>query len=364
MKLAVISFTKNGSSLCRQLTERLRGLGHDCEGYIPLRFLPEKDFDGKDGIYGLKESVSEWTKKQFCQKGGLIYIGAAGIAVRSVALYLKDKLTDPAVVAVDEKGQYAISLLSGHAGGANELAEIVAELCGAVPVITTATDVNNKVAIDVWAAKRGLWIGDREAAKQVSARILEGESVGFFSDFPIAEQLPEEYVLGKAGQVNVWVTVKKEPQKGEEAGEKLLEIFAAGGQILRLAPKSLTVGIGCRKGVAPETVEEEILETFRQANLEEHAVARFASIDLKCQEKGICQAAEKWGVPFVTFSAERLEQVREKVQESAFVRQVTGTGNVCERAALAGAGVNGQLAAGKRAGHGVTVAVAVEPVFL
>lgn len=360
MKLALISFTKTGASLCCQLTKNLQKQGYICEGYIPSRFFQETEGREDKGIYGLEESALEWTKRQFFQMDGLIYIGAAGIAVRSVAPFLRDKLTDPGVVAVDERGQYAISLLSGHVGGANELAKAVAKSCGAVPVITTATDINRKMAIDVWAAKRGLWIGDREAAKEVSVRLLEGESVGFFSDFPVKEPLPEEYSWNRAGKANVWVTVKKRPRKEDETGTMLLEVLEEGGQILRLAPRILTVGIGCRKGISSEIIEEKIKEALEEGNLEEHAVARFASIDLKKEEEGIFRVAKKWGVPFVTFSAGKLETVRGTVQESAFVRQVTGTGNVCERAALLGAGEDGALLVEKKAGHGVTVAVAME----
>ena len=129
MKLALISFTKTGASLCCQLTKNLQKQGYMCEGYIPCRFFQETEGREDKGIYGLEESALEWTKRQFFQMDGLIYIGAAGIAVRSVAPFLRDKLTDPGVVAVDEIGQYAISLLSGHVGGANELAKAVAKSC-------------------------------------------------------------------------------------------------------------------------------------------------------------------------------------------------------------------------------------------
>ena len=108
-----------------------------------------------------------------------MYVGATGIAVRAIAPYVRDKFHDPAVVSVDEAGRFVVPLLSGHVGGANELARVVAELCGGQAVVSTATDVNELFAVDEWAARRGYAIVERVIAKEISARLLEGASVGF-----------------------------------------------------------------------------------------------------------------------------------------------------------------------------------------
>lgn len=353
MRLAVISFTRAGARWCSRLTRHFRESGDACEGYIQPRFFAEAGA-GQPGINLMAESVGEWTGRQFLQADGLIYIGAVGIAVRAIAPFLNDKLTDPAVVVMDEAGHYVISLLSGHVGGANELTKTVANVCGAQPVITTATDVNEKKAADVWAAERGWQIGDREQAKQVAASLLEEKPVGFFSDFPLLEPLPAGYFYGQAGERNLWLTVRTQPDPGEELLKKLI----TERRLLRLLPRILIVGVGCRKGMKKERIEEMIERILREAKLDWRAVSCLASIDRKKEEEGICWLARKWAVPFLTFSAEQLEQIQESVEESAFVRQVTGTGNVCERAALAGAGVGGRLVVRKRAENGVTVAVA------
>ena len=127
--------------------------------------------------------LSEWTKEAFLRDDALIFVGACGIAVRSIAPYVRDKFQDPAVVCVDEAGQFVIPLLSGHVGGANRLAEMVASGIGAVPVVTTATDVEKKFAVDMFAKDHGFVITDRKLAKEISADILAGEPVGVFSDF-------------------------------------------------------------------------------------------------------------------------------------------------------------------------------------
>ena len=128
----------------------------------------------------------------FQSMDALLFIGACGIAVRSIAPYLQGKDKDPAVVVLDERGIFAISLLSGHLGGANELTAVLANLTGAIPVITTATDINGRFAVDVFAKKQNLWISDLKAAKAVSAAVLDEEPVGFFSEFPVTGEIPCE----------------------------------------------------------------------------------------------------------------------------------------------------------------------------
>lgn len=347
MRLAVISFTKSGSLLCRKLTKSLSKVGHECKGYVQPRFLEESP--AISGLFPIIGSLNSWTGQQFGQVDGLIYIGAAGIAVRAIAPFLIDKMTDPAVVVLDEQAHFAISLLSGHVGGANELAGLVGELTSAMPVITTGTDVNHKTAIDVWAKKRGLVLSDRTLGKNVAAALLAEEEVGFYSDYPMNEPVPTDFIKGRRGKLQVWITSHTIPEVDDS-------------RILRLIPPSLTVGVGCRKGVAATVVETHIQQIFREAKLDLRAIAGLFSIDLKQQEEGLLRTAAKLQVPFSTYSAERLQQITESVTSSSFVQAVTGVDNVCERAALTGAGAGAQLLVCLQAGNGVTVAVAEKKI--
>lgn len=352
MKLAVISFTRAGGQVCASLVKQARELGMDCQGYMMDRFFHTLQ-DG-DGICPVRETVAEWTRNQFGQADGLVYIGAAGIAVRSVAPCLKDKMTDPAVVVVDEQKRYVVSLLSGHVGGANELTLTIAGILGAEPVITTASDVCRKTAIDVWAKKRGLRLSDRTLAKQVAASLLDGEMVGFFSDYPLDEPIPDGFCKGDACRLNVWVTSKRRPKKADAISWFLPEK----AEILRLIPPVLFIGVGCRKGTGKNQILQLVSDVLAQENLEPGAVAGIASIDIKKEEKGIVEAAKELGVPFYTFPAAVLEAVHGVFTSSEFVKGVTGTDNVCERSALAAAGEGGRLLVKKQVAAGVTAAVA------
>ena len=352
MRLAVICFTRQGSILCRKLVKRFTELGEACCGYAKPHFL--NDLQEQPGLIPMEHSLEEWTRDQFDRVDGLIFIGAAGIAVRAVAPFLRDKLTDPAVVSVDEAGRFAISLLSGHVGGANALTRMTAAVLGAQPVITTASDVRGMTAVDVWAGNRGLILSDRRLAKETAAALLDGENVGFYSDYPITGSLPDGVGKGEICRQNVWVTCHVKP----EADHMISLFLSENSQVLRLIPSVLFVGIGCRRDTPEDTIRHQVEQVLTAANLELRAVAGIASVEIKKDEAGIVCTARKLGVAFNTYPAKELEELEGDFTASPFVKKVTGTDNVCERAALMAAGRDGRILVRKQAGSGVTVAVA------
>ena len=203
MKIAIISFSRAGYRLSEMIYWVLKERDYEVRSYTKSKYtkkvLDESQLDEdsrdfrnvKDFAKPVDESIKEWTKARFADCDAIIFIGACGIAVRSIAPFVKSKKVDPAVVVVDEQGKFAISLLSGHIGGANELAQEVAEIVHGQPVVTTATDLNNKFAVDVFAKKNGCFISDMNLAKEVSAALLAGKEVGFASDFPWLGEIPE-----------------------------------------------------------------------------------------------------------------------------------------------------------------------------
>ena len=178
-----ICFTAQGKETATRLLEKLSQQMEE-----EFDFL---DYTGSEHSKPLKQVV----KEAFQEKEAILFVGAAGIAVRLIAPWVQDKLKDPAVLVIDEQGRYAIPILSGHVGGCNELAEAAAQILGAEPVITTATDLRQAFAVDVFAAENELVISDRELAKQISAAELRGEKIGFFSDYPVDGIVPAEITL-------------------------------------------------------------------------------------------------------------------------------------------------------------------------
>ena len=324
MTVAVIAFTRRGAALGKTLAAALGGTLA-----APARFAADV---GAEPV----PSLDAWTAAQWGEAEGLIFVGAAGIAVRAIAPHVKDKFTDPAVVSVDEAGRFAVPLLSGHVGGANALALRVAALTGGQAAVSTATDVNGLFAVDVWAKGNGLAITDRTLAKEVSAALLDGTPVGFASDF--GHPCPEGLTDGPA-ELGVWVTDRT----------------GAGpfSRTLRLAPQSLILGIGCRRGTEQAAIEA--LTSAALAGYEPRAVAAVATIDLKKDEPGLLAFCQAHHLPLRTFPAEVLAAAEGDFTPSDFVKSVTGVDNVCERAAVC---AGGRVIVPKQAKNGVTVAVA------
>ncbi len=320
MRIAAIAFTDCGMELGRKLLEQEPDMTLErCE----------------------KGGLAKWTEHRFRENDALVFIGAAGIAVRAIAPYVRTKTQDPAVVVLDELGTFAIPVLSGHLGGANELAVRLARHAGALPVITTATDVHGLFAVDAWARSQGLAVANPDRIKWISARLLAGETVKLKSLYPVGGEYPRQV----------------EP---DEEGYDILVTHRTRGraEALRLVPKIVTAGIGCRRGVPEEAVAEALESALGKCGCHELAVRAVATIDLKADEPGLKAFCRKRGLPLCTFSAAELSAVPGTFTASDFVKKTTGVDNVCERAAVLCSG--GRLMSRKEAGNGVTVALAIE----
>ena len=353
MKLAVISFTDRGGRLGEDLVRRLEAGGHVC-GFCRMR---------RGG-----ESLRDWTGRMFQEMDGLIFIGAAGIAVRAIAPFVRDKMTDPAVVVMDEAGRFAVPLLSGHMGGANDLAREAASAVGAVCAVTTATDVRQVWAADLFARRNGLYIGSREAARRVSADLLAGKPVGLQSDFPLDGALPAGLVPGPGPEGTVWVS-----RRNQWPGEALWKTAdggpgdAAAGEpgrtagdryVLQLIPRTVHAGIGCRKGTPDRQIEGALRQAMAVADCRMEALASLASADRKKEEPGLVETAARLGVPFHTYSPEELRKAEGIFPSSDFVKAAIGVDNVCQRAAVLELGrAGGRVVLEKQVFDGVTVSL-------
>jgi len=310
-----------------------------CSVCGPARFADELSLQAY-------ESLDAWTAQHFTADDALVYVGATGIAVRAIAPYVHDKYSDPAVVSVDEAGAFAVPLLSGHVGGANELARAIASVLGGQAVVSTATDVNGMFAVDEWAARRNLAIVERKVAMWISAALLEGREVGFFTDEGFTWEKPDGVVEGDAA-------------KGLDLGfvVSLDDTLSPFEKTLHLVPRIVTLGVGCRKGCDPAVLEQEVRDALREARVSPRAIVRVASIDVKRGEQAIEQLASSHGWDLRFYTAEELAAVPGDFTASNFVKKTVGVDNVCERAALA---EGGTLLLGKRANNGTTVALARE----
>ena len=270
----------------------------------------------------------------------MIFIGACGIAVREIAPYIRDKRTDPAVICIDAGGSFVIPILSGHIGGANELARKIAAELSAAPVITTATDVFRKFSVDEWASANGFVLSNMEAAKMVSAAILERD-IPIRCDLPVLSAYPEGTFPADEGELGIYIGWKK---------DRPFRVT------LQLIPRVISLGIGCRKGTPEASVREAVEHVLSENNIDRRAVRSAASIDLKSEEAGLLGYCKSENLPICFYSADTLRKVQGSFTHSDFVEQVTGVDNVCERAAMFNAE---RLLVPKTACGGVTVAAAL-----
>ena len=271
MRTAVFSVTERGAVLADRIAAALEGC---------TAFAKGRDF----------ERLREAADSAFHKFDALIFVTAAGIAVRMIAPHIVSKLSDPAVLVLDECGRHVISLLSGHVGGANDLTLKIAAVTGAEPIITTATDVESKAAVDSFAYRLGLKPEPKEAIKAINSAILKGEAV----------------------------------------------FVTAGETVLNLTPLRLIAGIGCKRDTPLEKIQTAAAEACRRIEQPLERISLIASVDLKSNEVGLLSFAESLGRPIRFFDAAALQRTIDKysLSESPFVKSTVGVGNVCEAAAL------------------------------
>ena len=340
MNAIVFSFTRNGAKISLKLQKYLDSCGFKT-GIFTTRRYREVD----PALREISPSLQEMCKEAFSRCRLLIFIGATGIAIRSIAPYIRSKTRDPAVLSIDEQGKFVVPLLSGHIGGANSLAAGIADYIKAVPVITTATDVNDLFAVDEWAARHNMSIFNMDAAKTFASYLVDCKKVGVKSEFPIRGTLPRGMVLAEEGPVGLAISLRKSVQPFVET--------------VVLRPRILHLGIGCRRGTSKDKIEEIVIQELARLKVTLSVVKGIASIDVKKDEQGLLTFADECALPIRFYSAEELNALEGEFTPSAFVAKTVGVDNVCERAAVLDS-KEGKLLLRKTGRNGVTLAVAAE----
>jgi cobalt-precorrin 5A hydrolase len=338
--LVILTLTPRGLELARRIRQRL----------------------GAGSIVDAAGSTRQVLEKTFSQQRPMVCIMALGIVVRALGPVLQGKESDPPVVVVDEAGKFAISVLGGHAGGANKLATEVAAAVGATPVITTASEVLQIPAVDLIGKAWGWKIENRENLTRVAAAVVQGQPVAVYQD---------------AGRPDWWQSFGSWPHNFERLtawptearwsallviSDRLLPEVPADlvQRTVIYRPPSLTLGVGSRRGVSPEEVEACLGNLFAQHRLSTACVTALASVSLKKNEQGLIDFAEHRQIPFLTYAPDKLALVGPPPTPSARVRSKIGVAGVCEPAAMLAAGVR-ELVVTKTIFKRLTLAVARRP---
>jgi len=326
MKIAIIAITEDGSKLAEYLANK-----------IGATILSPKA--------GIKPTLDEnW--KQF---DGFICIMAAGIVVRSIASLLVNKKVDPAVIVLDEKGQHVISLLSGHLGGANKLANDIALLTNGTPVITTASDTLQLVALDLWCKKQNLAVNSDALLTKTSAKLVNEKKLQIYSEFPISS-LPAGLVeTDDHNQADIIISINTDWQE-----EKLI-----------LHPRCIVAGLGCRRGTAADQFETAFTELFHELNISQTSICRLSSVEQKSDEYGLLRFAQSRKLPISFYTSEQINTFTNLDISQAALKAVGAIG-VAEPCALLGAETNKteNLICTKRKWKNLTIALAQAPFTL
>lgn len=371
--LSIISFTEKGAHLSLKLLDMLSEEGENA--WLYTKCSKYRDGSINKRLRYVYSNTDEWAKVQMSAKNELLFIGACGIAVRAIAPWVANKLYDSPVLVMDELGTYVIPILSGHVGGANEIAVKIGEMTGSIPVITTATDLNKSFAVDIFAKKNYLYIENKDGIARVSSKILRGEKISMAIEqlgHAISEPETLETEENKTEKVETVKAGKQAEQDNRFTNQIEIVDFPPKQPIdviitsqkqdynasLILRPKEYVLGMGCKRDKEPEKIAGYIDQTLTALGINKNQVYAICSIDKKRDEAGFLQWSSLERIPFITYSAEELEDVEGDFEVSQFVKSQVGVDNVCERAALKGCGEGGELVYRKHASDGMTIAVA------
>ncbi len=338
MKTAVIAITKHGAAIARKL---------EGDRYISAKFRTEEP-----ATY-FEKPIKDLTTEIWPQYEGLVYIVSLGAVVRTIAPFLKDKHVDPAVIVVDDKAQYAISVLSGHVGGANELTTKIAQQLGAQAIITTASDVGKTIPVDILGRELGWTTELDENITAVSAAVVNEEPVAFVQEAGERSWWKRETPLPK----NIRITTLADAPNSMAAllvTDRLIDAPIVGRTVV-YRPKSLVLGIGCDRGVTSEQVEKFVLTTLREHRLSFKCVRNVATVEVKRDEPGLKEFCAKHKLELVCYTSEQLKEIKAP-NPSATVEKYVGTPGVSEPAAILSSG--GDLIVPKQKAPMLTMAVA------
>lgn len=300
----VVSFTKDG-----------KVIGDKIQDFLSFTHLAKSDYHGD-----LKTFIGENWK----DLNSLVFVSSTGIAIRYVKDFLVGKDTDPAIIVVDDQGRYAISLLSGHLGGANDLAGELGQKLGLEPIITTATDSKGLEAVDVFAKKHKYQIENIKDIKGISMAMLEDKRIGFFSSQDEIIAYPNLEILSDLKDTSslcglILVT------------NELVGDFPIPSIVLR--PKDLIVGIGSRRGKTKDQVLDAIFKETKRLNKSHKSIRFIGSCQAKADEEGIIEAADYLDIPFKIYTDDQIKSVQDNFSKSDFVKKTIGLYNVSESCA-------------------------------
>lgn len=332
MKLIAYSFTDKGSDLGEKISRN---------NEYKIVHRRNKDLAG-----GVKNHLRESYRKY----DGIIFISATGIAIRLIHPYIEDKSKDLPIVVIDDMGKFSISLLSGHMGGANDIAEKIGSFIGAAPIITTASDNRGFQALDNFAKNNSYYLEDKKYLTRIMGMMVNGKKIGLLSpekikmDYPNIENLED---IKDLKNIEALIIID-----GKNIDELSLTI-----PFIKLRSKDINIGIGCRKGIETNRIIEAIEGELKALDITRSRIKAIGTVEVKKDEKGIIEAAKYFKSPLKIFTIEDIKKVEDRFKKSEFVKKTIGVYSVSEPAAYL---LGGELIVKKAKHKGITISISKE----
>ena len=332
MRTAIYCVSKTGYKTCLKVKENVYNNLHI---YVSERVanLLNLENENNENLIVINERVPILLEKTFNKYDLHIFVAATGAVVRIIEGKFKSKDTDPAVITIDDHANFVISLLSGHLGGANEECKKIASGIGAIPVITTASDVGGKIAVDTLSQKIKAKLNDLDGAKRVTSLIVNGENVSL--------HLPKNIVNHDENSAGAIIV----------SNRKNIEIS-------KIIPQNIFIGIGCKRGVSKEHIIEKLKYAMDKQNLELSAIKMAASAWVKSDEIGLLEAMEELDIPIKFFKKEEILKLEDLIEEkSEYVKKTIGVYGVSEPCAFLASSGKGAFLAKKIKLDGMTLSI-------
>ena len=336
MKIACFSFTDKG----KDFGDKIVNFSNPEKDQYMVHHYINSQIEG-----GIKKILENAWKEY----DGLIFISATGIAVRMVAPYIRSKTLDPAVVVVDDLGRFSISLLSGHLGGANELAQWVADKTESIPVITTASDNRGIEAIDIFAKKNNYDMEDMKSIKDITSMMVNGKTIGFYSETDTVIDYNNLLIIEDLENID------KNIDGMIIVASRKIENLNIPHTILR--PKNINIGIGCRKGVEGKRIIEAVQESLEHNKLSDKSIKVIGTVEVKKNEVGILDTAKYYNTPLKIFTIDEIKDVEDQFEKSQFVKDTIGVYSVSEPCAYL---LGGEMVSQKSKHNGITISITKE----
>ncbi len=379
MKIAVIAVTKKGIETSLDLKEKFPHVELFAPRGLIGKFGEKISDTTRNRVHFFEGELGSFVFHSFERFDAFIFIMAVGIAVRVLAPCLKHKQEDPAVVVVDDSGKYAVSLLSGHLGGANDLTVEVAESIGALPVITTATDNQGITSFDLWARRKGWAVENLPALKTISSGQLQGKPVLYYAQDKIKVDPPGEHIkltqegfnrLQEGNFTDITPCFDSTEGENKESFSGIIIVSSSasltdmppGLPAVILRPRNITAGIGARAGVLAARLIDSVKAAFVSAGYSLSSLNSIATVEEKAREVAFQEAARFFGVPLEVVPKHEIAEAEHLFHSSELVRSRLGIGAVAEPCAYLGSG-KGEIILEKKSFDGITISLAESCIF-